>query len=247
MSHVLLCPQPTQANKSALTLSLDIHADGSSQLLVISPYNEETSVYKPTKHKSGSIHRTDSTDSVNHPAFETVAVNEKPSFTVMVEVEGIGISVITKRPDELVYLSLRGLTLGYSDYPHYYDAFIDCKWIQIDNQLFGGLFPIIFYPTVVPKDGKELETHPTLQASVAVLKDQCEHSACLWTLTDPFVAHGVMFVKYATILLQSMTVELDEDFLFSLMDFAKFKDAAWREPTHECAYWRSPLCQPDDV
>lgn len=95
-------------------------------------------------------------------------------MNITVELEGIGISVISRRPDELLYFSLRGLKLGYSDYPQYYDVFVDCKWIQIDNQLFGGLFPIIFYPTVVPKDGKELESHPTLQSSVTVLKDQCK-------------------------------------------------------------------------
>lgn len=124
------------------------------------------------------MRRSDSTDSVTTTSFETVTVNDKPSMSVSVEVEGIGISVITKRPDELVYLSLRGLKVGYSDYPQYYDAFVDCKWIQIDNQLFGGLFPIILYPTVVPKDGKELESHPTLQASVAILKDQCDYISC---------------------------------------------------------------------
>jgi vacuolar protein sorting-associated protein 13A/C len=30
-----------------------------------------------------------------------------------------------------------------------------------------------------------------------------------------------------------MTVELDEDFLFALLDFVKFKDAAWKEPVPE--------------
>jgi len=155
------------------TISMDIQADGNSQVIVISPYNEDTSVYKPAKKRGpGAVTRSDSVDSLATTAFETVAVSEKPSLTINVELEGIGISVITKRPDELVYFSLRGLKLGYSDYPQYYDAFIDCKWIQIDNQLFGGLFPIILYPTVVPKDGKELESHPTLQASVAVLKDR---------------------------------------------------------------------------
>ncbi|WRT64162.1 uncharacterized protein IL334_001091 [Kwoniella shivajii] len=201
-------------------LSIDVQADGGSQLLILSPYNEETSVYKPTKRAPGGMRRTDSTDTLSSAtaSYETVSVSEKASLNVSVELEGIGISVITKRPDELLYVSVRGLKLGYSDYPQYYDAFIDCKWIQIDNQLFGGLFPIILYPTVVPKDGKELESHPTLQASVAVLKDQ---------------SHGVVFIKYATILLQSMTVELDEDFMFALLDFVKFKDAAWKEDTHD--------------
>ncbi|WWC86271.1 uncharacterized protein L201_001144 [Kwoniella dendrophila CBS 6074] len=201
-------------------LSIDVQADGGSQLLILSPYNEETSVYKPTKRSTGAMRRTDSTDTLSSAAgsYETVSVSEKATLNVIVEFEGIGISVITKRPDELLYVSVRGLKLGYSDYPQYYDAFVDCKWIQIDNQLFGGLFPIILYPTVVPKDGKELESHPTLQASVAVLKDQ---------------SHGVVFVKYATILLQSMTVELDEDFMFALLDFVKFKDAAWKDETHD--------------
>lgn len=210
---------PRQAGKRSTTISLDIQADGNSQVIVISPYNEDTSVYKPArKGAPGGVRRSDSTDSLATAAFETVSVSEKAGLTITVELEGIGISVVTKKPDELMYLSLRGLKLGYSDYPQYYDAFIDCKWIQIDNQLFGGLFPIILYPTVVPKDGKELESHPTLQASVAILKDR---------------SHGVYFIKYATILLQAMTVELDEDFVFALLDFTKFKDAAWKEPTHD--------------
>ncbi|WWD17860.1 hypothetical protein CI109_102304 [Kwoniella shandongensis] len=209
-----------QQGQRSVTVSIDVRADGGSQLLSISLYNEETSVYKPTRQNAGGIRRTDSSTSLSSSsmAFETISVSEKPTFSFVVEFEGIGISVITRRPDELLYLSLRGLKLGYSDYPQYYDAFVDLKWIQIDNQLFGGLFPIILYPTVVPKDGKELESHPTLQASVAVLKDQ---------------SHGVIFVKYATILLQAMTVELDEDFLFALLDFVKFKGAAWREDTQD--------------
>lgn len=151
-----------------------MQADGASQLLVISPYDEETSVYKPSK--PGGPRRSESTDSIStlSTQFETVHVTERSNMTILVDLEGIGISLITKKPDELIYVSLRGLSVGYSDYSHYYEAFIDCKWIQIDNQLFGGLFPIILYPQNVPKDGKELESHPTLQASVAILKDQCE-------------------------------------------------------------------------
>ncbi|KIR43636.1 vacuolar protein sorting-associated protein vps13 [Cryptococcus deuterogattii 99/473] len=209
----------TSANIRSATVSIDVRADGGSQLLTISPYNEETSVYKPTR-PGGAIRRSESTASLSSStvAFETISVSEKPTMNITVELEGIGISVISRRPDELLYISLRGLKLGYSDYPQYYDVFVDCKWIQIDNQLFGGLFPIIFYPTVVPKDGKELESHPTLQSSVTVLKDQ---------------SHGVIFVKYATILLQAMTIEMDEDFLFALLDFVKFKNASWKEEGQE--------------
>lgn len=45
--------------------------------------------------------------------------------------------------------------------------------------------------------------------------------------------HGVLYVKYASVLLQAMTVEMDEDFLFALYDFSKFENASWREPVPE--------------
>lgn len=39
--------------------------------------------------------------------------------------------------------------------------------------------------------------------------------------------HGVTFVKYCSILLQALTVQADEDFLFSLYDLTKLKGASW--------------------
>lgn len=42
-----------------------------------------------------------------------------------------------------------------------------------------------------------------------------------------------MYIKYASILLQMITIELDEDFLFALYDFSKFENASWEEPIPE--------------
>jgi vacuolar protein sorting-associated protein 13A/C len=35
-------------------------------------------------------------------------------------------------------------------------------------------------------------------------------------------SHGVLYLKYFSILLQEITFEIDEDFLFGLMEFSKF-------------------------
>ena len=180
-------------------------------------------------------------DSMNVASFETVTVNEKPTLSFSLDFEGIGISVVNRHLQELVYLSFRGLKLAYTDYPQYYDANLDCKWIQIDNQLFGGVYPTAFYPTVVPKDGKELESHPTLQLSAAVLKDEGEFSPSTTDRTwgrslialSHCTEHGVMYIKYATILLQTMSIELDEDFLYAVLEFAKFEGASWQESQQE--------------
>ncbi|KAL1410608.1 Vacuolar protein sorting-associated protein 13 [Vanrija albida] len=207
---------PQQAGERPVTISIDIRADGNSQLIVISNYSAERSIFKPTR-RSGTpnpLGRSESSESLSTTGFETEATLDKATMSITVELEGVGISLVTKRPDELLYFTARGLKVVYNDFPTYHDVLLDCKWIQIDNQLFGGLFPIVFYPTVVPKDGKELDSHPTVQLAVALLKDQ---------------SHGVIFVKYASVLLQAMTVELDEDFIMALIDFLKFKEATWRE------------------
>ena len=39
--------------------------------------------------------------------------------------------------------------------------------------------------------------------------------------------HGVFFVKYCSVLLQALTIEADEDFLFSVFDLTKIKGASW--------------------
>lgn len=47
-----------------------------------------------------------------------------------------------------------------------------------------------------------------------------------WSYTN-YPEHGVFFVKYCSILLQALTVEADEDFLFSVYDLTKIKGASW--------------------
>lgn len=139
-------------------------------MLVISPYVEEESVYKP-KRRPDALIRADSSDSLNAMSFETVLESTKPLLTLSINLEGVGISLIDRKFREMVYSSFRGITISFTDHPTYREVSFDCKWIQIDNQLFGGLFPIILYPTATPNSGKELEAHPTLQLSAAVLKD----------------------------------------------------------------------------
>ena len=50
------------------------------------------------------------------------------------------------------------------------------------------------------------------------------------------VAHGVLFVKYASILLQAITVQIDEAFLYALMDVAKLDGIDWDADTERWAW-----------
>lgn len=206
---------PADRDKEGV-IALDVRADGPTQTLVLSNWVPELSNFK---RKRGGPHstfsRTDTMSSVNSKEAQFVAVDVDTNILTAfnVEFEGVGISLINQNVQELAYVSFRGLEMHYTESEVTTAVNVICKWIQIDNQLFGGLFPIVLYPTVIPNDGKDLEVHPTLQASVIMLKDQ---------------SHGVMHIKYASVLLQEITAELDEDFLFALYEFSKFKGAAWQ-------------------
>jgi len=45
-------------------------------------------------------------------------------------------------------------------------------------------------------------------------------------------AYGVLFIKYASVLLQALTIQLDEDFLMEVIDLTKIK-GAWEEQSVE--------------
>ncbi|EPQ26496.1 uncharacterized protein PFL1_05818 [Pseudozyma flocculosa PF-1] len=206
---------PSSDGRGSRVVSIDVRADGPTQTLVLSNYSESISNFK-LKRQNSTFSRTDSavSTSTRDAGFEAVDVDINILFAFNLEFEGVGISLINRNVQELAYVSFRGLEMHYTESEVTTAVNLICKWIQIDNQLFGGLFPIVLYPTAIPKDGKELEVHPTLQASVIMLKDQ---------------THGVTHIKYASLLLQEITAELDEDFLFALYDFSKLQGSSWSE------------------
>jgi vacuolar protein sorting-associated protein 13A/C len=113
-----------------------------------------------------------------------------------------------------VYVTWRDIELKYTDSKLYQKVAATVKWIQIDNQLYGGIFPLIAYPSVVPKTGKEMEAHPIFRTVITRVKDD---------------SYGVLYIKYFTFLLQQLTIEIDEDFIFALLDFTKVPGASWTE------------------
>ncbi|CCG84914.1 protein of unknown function [Taphrina deformans PYCC 5710] len=216
---------PGNPNKPAMeggAVDLNIVAEGPQRKLIIRDYDPKTSLYKPKRSSSHRqrLLRSESSASVStNDEFEAVVSTKdtRPTFRAILRLEGIGLSLINSRHQELAYISLRNIEATYADSPAEIQYDILCKWIQIDNQLYGGIYPILLYPTVVPKTGREMDIRPAWRAALTQAKDE---------------SHGVFFIKYATVLLQEMTMEVDEDFLFALLDFSKVPGASWSE-THE--------------
>ncbi|CAI5759546.1 unnamed protein product [Candida verbasci] len=191
-------------------VDFNVVADGPTQSLIITNYDPSTSLYKI---KGGSA-STATVSTSNQTHFEAVENDENYHTKIVTKFEGFGISLVNTKNQELCYITLKGLELRYNESNLYQNVSIKLKWIQIDNQLYGGIFPIVLYPTMIPKSGQELNNHPAFSASACKVKDD---------------THGVLFLKYATLLLQEMTMEIDEDFLFALLDFSKFPGASWNK------------------
>ena len=199
---------PGAQGRPARIIDLNIAADGPTQTLVMSNYKPSKSLYKQKSNQAQSSQSSVAT------GFEVKEFESDVTFKAQLRLAGIGISLVNSQLKELLYFTLRDIEFKYGDSKLYQTLNATIKWIQIDNQLYGGIFPILLYPSVVPKTGKEMEAHPIFHSMVTRVKDD---------------SYGVLYIKYFTLLLQQMTLELDEDFIFAMLDFAKVPGASWSE------------------
>ncbi|GIK03206.1 hypothetical protein Aspvir_007275 [Aspergillus viridinutans] len=197
---------PSRPGEPQKIVDINIVADGPTQTLVLSNFKQSRSLYKQQKAQTSQT-------SVS-TGFEVKELDSDVNFKAQLRLAGFGVSLINKNLKELLYLTFREIEIKFRESRVYQTLNTTIKWIQIDNQLYGGIFPILLYPSVVPKTGKEMEAHPIFHAMVTRVKDD---------------SYGVLYIKYATVLLQQMTLELDEDFIFAMLDFAKVPGASWSE------------------
>ncbi|KAK7058962.1 Vacuolar protein sorting-associated protein 13 [Paramarasmius palmivorus] len=199
------------------TVSLDVRADGTKQILRITNYNAQQSLYKPrARSSSGTLSRQDTVSS-SVEAFEAVTEEIPPTFGFKVDFAGIGVSLVNKKLVEVIYLSMDKLLLEYTISPTARAFNLSCGSLQVDNQLHDALFPVILQPTPVPKESNTVAALPTVQASVILLNDE------------------------------ALTIEADEDFLFAVYDLTQIKGASWEEGTKDILIETTEIPEPKDT
>lgn len=152
-------------------MSLDVRADRHKQVLRITPYVAERSLYKPKLPTTGALSRSDTLGSLE--GFEAVSEDAAPTLRIEVDLAGIGISLINRKMIEVVYASSESLRFEYNNTPGSQAATLCCGSLQIDNQLHDALYPVLLQPSPVSKEASGTAAiPPTIQASVVWLKDQ---------------------------------------------------------------------------
>ncbi|KAI8333584.1 hypothetical protein BC941DRAFT_504565 [Chlamydoabsidia padenii] len=190
------------------TLSIDISSHNSSLILLLTDYNEENSLFR-TKSSGESIQSSSSSITSARDLFEPVDIEVVDNYSFSLRLDGVGVSVVNRSCQEIIYASIKNMDFTYTDSNLYQSIRANVQWAQIDNQLFGSTFPILFYPTTLRKDATtDSDSPPALHLALDKVKDN---------------RHGVTYYKIFSVLLQEMTVELDEDLLYALIEFSQFK------------------------
>ncbi|XP_068584903.1 intermembrane lipid transfer protein VPS13C isoform X2 [Cebidichthys violaceus] len=94
---------------------------------------------------------------------------------------------------------LSGIQVEFKQSPHQRSLRAQLHWLQVDNQLPGAIFPIVFHPVPPPKS-IALDSEPKPFIDVSVITRFNEHSS-------------VMQFKYFMALVQEMAVKIDQGFL----------------------------------
>uniref|UniRef100_UPI0037E99E70 intermembrane lipid transfer protein VPS13C n=1 Tax=Semicossyphus pulcher TaxID=241346 RepID=UPI0037E99E70 len=105
---------------------------------------------------------------------------------------------------------LSGIQVEFKLSPHQRSLRAQLHWLQVDNQLPGAIFPIVFHPVPPPKS-IALDSEPKPFIDVSVITRFNQHS-------------NVMQFKYFMALVQEMAVKIDQGFLGAIL--ALFTPAA---------------------
>lgn len=198
-------------SSSRAVMALEVISEGPTIVLKMKPYDSKASNFQATR---------------GNDEFQTKDETAEVISKIRIRIEGIGISVISSEMKEILYASATSLLVAISETANETLNNFQLQWFQVDNQLTGASNPIFVYPTVLEQNRKDKdEEKPVLFASYCVSKDK---------------SLGVDYYQWLTVLLQELSVDLDEEFLRALIEFTQFKSYQTIEPTEACDTARTP-------
>ncbi|XP_074183747.1 intermembrane lipid transfer protein VPS13C [Rhinolophus sinicus] len=98
---------------------------------------------------------------------------------------------------------LSGIQIEFKQSPHQRSLRATLYWLQIDNQLPGAMFPVIFHPVAPPKS-IALDSEPKPFIDLSVITRFNEYSK-------------VLQFKYFMVLIQEMALKVDQGFLGAIV------------------------------
>ncbi|XP_060030384.1 intermembrane lipid transfer protein VPS13C [Erinaceus europaeus] len=98
---------------------------------------------------------------------------------------------------------LSGIQIEFKQSPHQRSVRARLYWLQVDNQLPGTMFPVVFHPVAPPKS-IALDSEPKPFIDVSIITRFNEYSK-------------VLQFKYFMVLIQEMALKIDQSFLGAVL------------------------------
>ncbi|XP_039698117.1 intermembrane lipid transfer protein VPS13D isoform X2 [Pteropus medius] len=137
--------------------------------------------------------------------------DREQELEVLVKLEGgIGLSLINKVPEELVFASLTGINVHYTQLATSHMLELSIQDVQVDNQLIGTTQPFMLYVTPLSNENEAIETGPAVQVNAVELPSKS-------ALTNIY--------KHLMITAQRFTVQIEEKLLLKLLSFFGYDQA----------------------
>uniref|UniRef100_A0A8C8S437 Vacuolar protein sorting 13 homolog D n=1 Tax=Pelusios castaneus TaxID=367368 RepID=A0A8C8S437_9SAUR len=124
---------------------------------------------------------------------------------VLVKLEGgIGLSLVNKVPEELVFASLTGINVHYTQLSTSQLLELSIQDVQVDNQLIGTTQPFMLFLTPQISENEAIETGPAVQLN---------------TMKFPSKNALKDIYKHLMITARKFTVQIEEKLLLKLLSF----------------------------
>ncbi|KAI9221417.1 hypothetical protein BC828DRAFT_404944 [Blastocladiella britannica] len=204
-------PWDLEVNGRRRIFSIEIVVDGMTRVLRVSPFNARKSIYRQKERRSSAAEV--------HTRFEVAQINEVALFQLLLNVN-LGLSLVDDKR-EVIYLSLRDLAIRVADTNLYQTLGVKLHWLQVDNQLSSALEPIAVFPADLTKDAKDQKV-----LELALVKSKAQSQ------------YGITYIKYFTVLVQELSVTLDQDILGAVAGFFSVG-----EPASVQSSWQGRLVQ----
>ncbi|XP_032057126.1 vacuolar protein sorting-associated protein 13D isoform X4 [Aythya fuligula] len=131
--------------------------------------------------------------------------NMEQELEVLVRLEGgIGLSLVNKVPEELIFASLTRINVHYTQLSTSQMLELSVQHVQVDNQLIGTTQPLMLFLTPRMSENEPVEAGPAVQ--VNAMKFPSKN-----TMTDIY--------KHLMITARKFTVQIEEKLLLKLLNF----------------------------
>uniref|UniRef100_UPI001659D959 vacuolar protein sorting-associated protein 13D-like n=1 Tax=Halichoerus grypus TaxID=9711 RepID=UPI001659D959 len=184
-------------------LSIRVIPDGPTRALQITDFSQRKS--------DRSSYEVDELPVTEQEVQKLKNPDTEQELEVLVKLEGgIGLSLINKVPEELVFASLTGINVHYTQLATSHMLELSIQDVQVDNQLIGTTQPFMLYVTPLSNENEVIETGPAMQVNAVKFPSKS-------ALTNIY--------KHLMITAQRFTVQIEEKLLLKLLSFFGYDQA----------------------